>query len=111
MQLKGFGELTADGEHRVEGSHRLLEDHADLVAADVADLLLVHLDDIFAFEEDLAGDYLSGRVRDQAEDREGANGLPAAALAHESDDLARLNVIRNARDSLDNPLFCVEIGL
>src|SRR5439155_1396425 len=39
VQFEGFRELAADGQHRVEGSHRLLEDHAYLVAAYVADLL------------------------------------------------------------------------
>ena len=33
MQPHDLGDLLADGEHRVEAGHRLLEDHADLVAA------------------------------------------------------------------------------
>ena len=36
-----LGDLLADGEHRVERGHRLLEDHRDLVAADGAHLALV----------------------------------------------------------------------
>ena len=31
----GFGDLPADGQHRVERGHRVLEDHGDLFAADV----------------------------------------------------------------------------
>ena len=36
MQLQRLADLPADGQHRIEARHRLLEDHADLVAADVA---------------------------------------------------------------------------
>ena len=77
----------------------------------MADLFLVHLDHIFPVEDDLAGDDFAGRVRDQAEDGEGADGLPAATLPNQPDNLARLDVIRDAGDSLDDPLFCVEVGL
>ena len=38
MQDQRFGDLMADGQHRVERGHRLLEDHRDLVAADLAHL-------------------------------------------------------------------------
>ena len=34
MQRQRLGDLPADGQHRVERGHRLLEDHRDLVAAD-----------------------------------------------------------------------------
>jgi hypothetical protein len=36
VQAYRLGDLLADGEHRVERRHRLLEDHRDLGAADVA---------------------------------------------------------------------------
>ena len=36
MDLQTVEQLAADGEHRVQRGHRLLEDHADLVAADAA---------------------------------------------------------------------------
>ena len=36
-----FADLAADGQHRVERGHRVLEDHGDLVAADMAHLVLV----------------------------------------------------------------------
>ncbi len=32
--LDGFGDLTSDGHDRVEGGHRLLEDHGDFAASD-----------------------------------------------------------------------------
>ena len=36
----GFGELTLDGEHRIERTHRLLEDHRDLGATYLLQSLL-----------------------------------------------------------------------
>src|SRR3972149_6787840 len=69
----------------VQGRHRLLEDHGDLVAADVPDLVLVHLDELFALEVDGAGDDLAGRHRYQAEDGEGGDGVAATAFAHEAE--------------------------
>ena len=36
MQAQTFGHLLADGEHGVQRGHRLLEDHADLIAANLA---------------------------------------------------------------------------
>ena len=42
MDPQRLGHLLADGEHRIERAHRLLEDHADAGAADAAfDLGLV----------------------------------------------------------------------
>jgi hypothetical protein len=49
-----LGDLVADGVHRVEAGHRLLEDHRDLVAADAAHLALALLDQVLALEEHLA---------------------------------------------------------
>ena len=109
VQLKRLGQLPADGEHRVEGGHRLLEDHADLVAADVPDLVLVHLEDVFAFEENLAADDLAGRVRNKPEHREGADTLAATTLTHQSENLARHDVIADAVDRLNRPLFSEKV--
>ena len=38
VQPQHLGDLVADGEHRVERRHRLLEDHRDVLAAQVAQL-------------------------------------------------------------------------
>src|SRR5882762_8797501 len=43
MQLERLGYLPADGQHRVEAGHRVLEDHRDVVAADPPNLVVVHL--------------------------------------------------------------------
>ena len=77
----------------------------------MADLVLVHLDDVLTLEHDLAADDLAGRVRDQTEDGERAYGLAAAALADEAENFAGLNVIAHAVDGLDHALLRVEVRL
>ena len=46
MEQDGFDDLAADGEHRVEAGHRLLEDHGDLVAADPSHIRLGQLQQV-----------------------------------------------------------------
>src|SRR5437868_11068293 len=52
MQLQRFGDLPADGEDRVEAGHGVLEDHRDVVPADPADLVVVHLEHVLTVEDD-----------------------------------------------------------
>ncbi len=44
MDAQRLAELAADGQHRVEGGHRILKDHGDLFAADVLHLLLAQFE-------------------------------------------------------------------
>ena len=44
VQVDRLGHLVADGVYRREGGHRLLEDHTDVAAADVAHLLAVGIE-------------------------------------------------------------------
>jgi hypothetical protein len=54
MQSQRLGHLLADGVHGVERGHRLLEDHADAVAADRAHLPVGAGRELLAFEADAA---------------------------------------------------------
>ena len=45
-----LGDLTADGEDRVQARHRLLEDHGDLVAADLVHFVHGQLGQILTVE-------------------------------------------------------------
>ena len=54
MDADGLGHLRADLEDRIERRHRLLEDHGDVVAADVAHLALGELGQVASLEADLA---------------------------------------------------------
>ena len=96
MQPQRLADLAADREHRIEARHRLLEDHADLVAADGAHGALVELEQIDPLEANAARD-LAGRLRDQAQDRHRGNRFAAAALADDGQRLAFLDDERRRR--------------
>jgi hypothetical protein len=90
VQHHRLGDLLADGEHRVQRGHRLLEDHRDPVAPDAAHRLIGEVEQVLAFEEDLAGDDLPRGLGDQPHDREGVHALAAPRLA---DDAERLPLV------------------
>src|SRR3990172_1900698 len=85
MQLDRLADLVADGEDRIERGHRLLKDHRDLVAADLAHLLIFEPEQIPAAIEDLSADDFSRRRSDQAHDRKRSDALAAARLADQAE--------------------------
>src|SRR5260221_1695808 len=95
MIVQRLGDLEADGEHRVERGHRLLEDHRDAVAADLAHLLLVEPDEIAPGEADMPGGDPPARRRHQPHDGEGGDALAAAGFA---DDRQRLVALHGEAD-------------
>ena len=56
MAQDGFDDLVADGEARVERGHRLLEDHRQPVAAQVAQRIVGDIEQVKTVEADRAGD-------------------------------------------------------
>ena len=93
-------DLVADGEHRVQRGHGLLEDHRDVPAAHLHPLLLGQPQQVarrgvgprVEAEQDLAVATL-GEVRgQQADHRQGGDGLAAARFAHQAEGLPRLDV-------------------
>ena len=80
MAQDGLDDLVADREARIERGHRLLEDHRQAVAAQVAQRLVGHIEQIEAVEADRAGD-LGGMFRQQAHDGERRHALAAAGFA------------------------------
>ena len=83
-----LGDLLADGVDRIERGHRLLEHHRDVFCADAIHLARIERSKIATLIEDLPGDDLSGRHRDQLEDRHRGHGLAAAGFADHADGLA-----------------------
>ena len=100
MDLQRFPNLPTSAVHRIEGGHRILEDHRHLVAADLLQLLLAHLQDIAALVEHLS---LEARVlvTSQAEQRHRRDALARAGLAHDPDDLPAVDVEADAVDGVD----------
>src|SRR5699024_2807621 len=98
MQLQRLTDLTVDRQHWVQRGHRVLEDHRDLVAANLADLLVTHLEDVFAFEHHLSIDDLAWRARDQPHNGHRGNALTASTLAHYPECFARGDAKRDVID-------------
>ena len=93
-------DLTADGKDRVQARHRFLEDHRDLVAADLVHLVHGQLRQVHAVEEDLAGVDIAVAV-EQTEDAHGRDALAGAGFADDAEDLTGVERIAHAVDGLD----------
>jgi hypothetical protein len=107
--LDGLRDLLPAGEHRVQARHRLLEDHAHLVATDVAHLGVVPAQQILAVEQDLAVDDLP-RALDEPHDRQARDALPAAGLADDAERLSMADLEGHAIDGFDRPVPREEMG-
>ena len=83
-----FHQLAADLHRRVQARHRLLVDHGDLRAADLAQLGVRHGDELAALEAHAAADD-PAVLAEVAHHPERHGGLAAAELAHEPERLAR----------------------
>ena len=109
VQANDLGDLLADRHRRVQRGQRVLEDHADLVAADVAHALLRERAQFLAIELDAAGgDVAAGRK--QVHDRQGGHGLTAAGFADDAERLARLDLEANSVDSVHDALAQPDLG-
>ena len=94
-----LGDLVADPLHRVERRHRVLEDHGDVRAPELAQLVVRRVEDlgaVVAHRPRLRG----RRPREQAHDRPGQHGLARARLAHDAERLALVEGERHALDGL-----------
>ena len=84
---QGFLHLRADAHNRVHGAHRLLKHHGNGAALPLAHLGRGQRQQILAVQQ-----HLPGRIRPvmghQAGHHHGGHGLAAAALAHQTHDLA-----------------------
>src|SRR5580692_3852434 len=136
VQEQRLADLVRDREDRVEGRHRLLEDHRDPPTANRGHPVLAGLDPpvvpldldpvrlldrlelrlaldpeekVRALEQDLPVHDPAGRVGDQLRDRERGDRLAAAGLADEADRLAPVDLQRDAVERLDDPVVGEEI--
>src|SRR5262249_4888614 len=89
--------LPADGIDRGERRHRILEDHRDLLAADVAQLALRQAQQLAALVDDRAFDHRVG-IADQAPDAQQRDGLAGSGFADDAEDLALAYVERDVVD-------------
>ena len=93
-------DLVADGEHRVQRGHGLLEDHRDVRAAHLHQLLFGQPQQVarpsagppVEAEQDFAVATLGQVRRQQADHRQGGDGLAAARFADQAERLPRVDV-------------------
>src|SRR5262245_41324946 len=111
VEPDGLGDLLTDREDRIERRHRLLEDHRDLLAADLPHLRRRQVQEVPAVVEDLTLDDAAGRLGDQPHDAERRHALAAARLAHHAERLAGLDVEVDAVDRANHALVGEEVGL
>jgi hypothetical protein len=105
----GFGDLVADGEDRVEGGQGVLEHHGQPTAPQFAPVILVHVEQVLAAEDDLPGDL--GRLGQEPHDRQGADALAGTGLADDPDDLVGVDVVAHPIDRLDHAVVGLEADL
>ena len=99
VRLESLDDLFRNPHHRIERGHRLLEDHADLAAAQILHRLLVKGDQVAAAEADRAGCRFH-RLRQKSHDGMGDHRLSGAGLAYDAQRLAGRNRERNLLDGV-----------
>ena len=82
-----LGHLATHAHRRVEGGHRLLEDHGDQPAADVGQIVLAGADEVDVRPAQPAPNRSAQRLRQEAEDGQCGEGLARAGLADQADPL------------------------
>jgi hypothetical protein len=111
VELERFADLPVDGQDRIQGRHRVLKDHGDVIATDGTNLLIRHAQDVIAIEEDLARHDLTGRARDEAHDRQTGHALAAARLPDDAERLPGHHMERNVINGLDDAVLSLELCL
>ena len=110
MEHDRLHHLRPDGEHRVERSHRLLEDHADLFAANFAHLRLRQPHQIPPQKRNLPLLNLR-RTSQQPHHRQRSHRFTRARLADNPKRHALFDFERDVVDGLNRSFFRVEVGL
>src|SRR5581483_3929245 len=93
-------DLLADGLGRVQRRERVLEDHRDLVAADLLELAVAQPDQLPAAEPDRPLDDLAA-PREQPEDRHAEHRLAASRFADQAKRLAGVDREVDVADRVD----------
>ena len=96
--------LVANGQHGVQARHGLLKDHADAATAHlthhftfrvIAQQVIVH-----ALQANIAARHTTG-AGNQLQNAQHGNGLAAAALTHDTDDLAAIHMKADALNGIE----------
>ena len=97
VRLDGLDQLLADAVERVEAGERVLEHHADALAADLAHRFRRQVVDALPAQQHLASGDPPRRL-DQADHRRAGDRLAGAGFADHAENFARRDVERHAVD-------------
>ena len=95
VQADDLHDLVADSVHGVQAGHGVLEDDGDLVAADLAKVLLLHVLDLMAVEPHITTHQLAG-VSGKPHNGISGDRLTGAGLAHNAQNIALIHGKGNA---------------
>ncbi len=98
MDAQHLLDLEADGKARIEARHRLLEDHGNILADDLAAIGIGKPEQIDAVEQQFVGRHLR-RPGQEAHGSQHGDGLAGSALADDRQHFAGVDLERNAVDS------------
>ncbi len=102
VQGDDLRDLVAHAQNGVERGHGVLKDHGYLVAADLPQFRVLHLQDVPTIEQDLAGFHNRRRRWQQAQDGKRRGGFSGAGLAHQAKRFALFNGQIDPVDRLNN---------
>ncbi|MNL17112.1 hypothetical protein D3C87_1381880 [compost metagenome] len=98
VDAEDFVDLLLDRVQRIQRSHRLLKDHRDAVATDVADGFLTEPQQVLPGIVDAAGRMAGHRVGQQAQDRVRGDRFARAGFADQRQGFAAFDVETHAFD-------------
>ena len=106
----GLDHLRVDAQHRIQGHHRILENHGNAVAAQRAPLLMVVVADIDTIEHNAPANNFSRRVN-QPHQRITRHRFAGARFTDQTQHLATRHRKRNAVHRLDHASLGEKMGL
>src|SRR6476620_579757 len=98
VKLQDLADLGLDRMQRLERGHRLLEDDRNVVATNAANLALRQLQQFAPLELHASRGMRCGRVRQELQDRQRADGFSGARLSDQRHALAAPDLERNMID-------------
>ena len=101
VNAQRLAHLKADLHGRVQGCERILEDHADLRAAQLALLLQRTLRQVLSVQNDLAGGD-GASLGEQTHEGQGGHRLTGAGFTHDAQGFARVNVQVDTGEGVDH---------
>ena len=108
MRLDCLDDLVADPVERVQARKGILEDHREVLAADLPELAWRKLEQVLALEEHLPRD-VGGFAVGEAERGQAGHALARAGLAHDAEGLSPLDREGQAVDRLHDAVGSVEM--